>query len=81
MTTHYVTIGLVHIGPDGQVLKKDSPIKRQLRFDTEQRVIPDANVPNSANYPTIQQYLTAEAAASFQPVQIGQTFIVTVKLT
>jgi hypothetical protein len=77
MTTHYVNVGFVTIGPDGAPITKQSPIAVICRSNTEQRVLPQADVPNSSNYPTIDQYLSAEAAAGYAVVQVGQTFIVT----
>lgn len=75
--THYVQVSLIRVGPDGSPISQQEPIKHHLEIDLEQRIIPDTSVPNSANYPTISDYLTAEATSGFQPVQVGQTFIVT----
>lgn len=77
MTTHYVSVGFVTIGPDGIPINKQAPIAVLLRSNSEQRVLPDASVPNSAGYPTVQAYLNSEAGAGYVPVQVGQTFIVT----
>lgn len=83
METHYATIGLVRIAPNGTLYNAsdtNKSIKEALTFETSHRVLPDALIPNSAGYPTIQQYLTLEATSGFQPVQVGQYFVVTVKL-
>lgn len=83
MQTHFATISLVRVAQDGTIYNAsdtNKSLKEALNFTTEHRIIPDASIPNSANYPTIQQYLTLEAASGFQPVQVAQYFVITVKL-
>lgn len=74
---HYVSVGLVKVDPTGVIIDGQTPMKKCLNFSTEHRVVPDAGVPSSANYPTIKEYLEAEAIAGFEPKAITQSFIVT----
>jgi hypothetical protein len=79
---HYVTIDLIKIAPDGSAYHSSGnnrTIGECLRFTTEHRIMSDASIPNSANNPTIQQYLVLEGADDYEPVQIGQYFIITMK--
>lgn len=79
MQTHYATLAPVRIGRDGNVIDHKEAVSKQLIFENQIRIVPDASIGSSADYPTIQQYLALEAAAGFQPVQVGQTFVVTYK--
>lgn len=82
MQVHYAVISLVRVSPTGEVYNASGttrPIKECLNFSTQHRIMPDTAIPSSAGYPTIQQYLNAEAAAGFAPVQVAETFIVTMK--
>jgi hypothetical protein len=82
--THFATIGLVRIAPNGTLYNASDTkksFKEALMFETDHRILPDASIPNSAGYPNIQQYLNLEATSGFQPVQVAQYFVVTVKLT
>jgi len=76
---HVVNVGLVHVGPQGSVIQKSESIKAQLNFSTEHRVIPKSTVPNSADYPTVEAYIEAEAADDFILRHLGQYMIVTIK--
>lgn len=40
-------------------------------------ILPDATNPNTANYPTIDEYLTLEAAANYKLQHLDQTFVIT----
>lgn len=87
---HVVNIVLVHVDSetheiftkDGSPLSKmTTPVTRATNrprtFSTEHRVQPDATIPNSAGYPTIPAYITAEVAAGFRLAHMDQTYIVT----
>lgn len=81
---HYADLGLRRVAPDGStysISDTKKPIKNALHFTTEHRIFPDPGNPSANNYPSIREYLALEAAAGFQVVQIGQTFIVTQKVT
>lgn len=80
VTIHYAEIGLKRVAADGTVYSISDtkrPIKNALNFTTEHRIFPDTANANTNNFPTIRQYLNLEAAAGFQIVQIGQSFIIT----
>ena len=78
MTTHYAELILVHIDPNGNVIDKNkTTILQNLHFSTQHRVLPDAAISNTANYPDIKTYLNLEAAAGYIPVQVAQSFILT----
>lgn len=77
-----VAIHVVHVGVfttvNGSVVNKnDATINQMMRADTEHRVIPDASIPSSANYPTVKAYLEAEASAGFKLSHMTQSMIVT----
>ena len=76
---HVVNVGLMKIGPGGGMVSRGSTIMENLQFSTEHRIIPNDNVPNSADSPAVEAYLQAEAAAGFLPNHISQYLIVTVK--
>lgn len=82
MQVHYAEVSLIHLKPDGTPYtrsKGTTTIKEACQFTTEHRVFPDPTNPNTDNYPSIRDYLVLEAAAGFEPVQIGQYFIITKK--
>jgi hypothetical protein len=79
---HFVGIELVRVDQNGQIYHTSTSqksIKDSLNFTTEHRITPDLDIPNSANYPTIKEYLNLEGAQDFEPVQIGQSFIITMR--
>lgn len=80
---HFVNLELVRKTPDGRLYTvSDAPgitIKDALNFSQDFRVIKDSTIASSASRPTIKEYLELEAALSFEPKLITQTFIVTWK--
>jgi hypothetical protein len=75
-----VNVGLFNVDPTGNVVTKDDPnttLGTLLKTSTEHRVIPDGTVPNSTNYPTVKDYLVAEAASGFLLKHMDQYVIVT----
>lgn len=76
---HLVTVGLKRVGSGGQVVPVGSTIMENLQFTTEHRVLPNANVPNSEGYPSVETFLIAEAANGFLPNHVSQYLIITVK--
>jgi len=84
MEAHFVNVGLVRVSPDGTLYNASDTtkaIKETLQFDSGHRILPDASIPSSIDYPTIQEYLNREAVLGFQPVQVAQYFVVTAKIT
>ncbi len=86
VSIHFVTVGPMKVSDDDNTVyyRSDSnkTIKECLNFREEHRVIPDVTkVPNSANSPTIQDYLNLEAVSGYSVIQVAQTFIVTQKVS
>lgn len=59
----------------------DFSYKTALKYRTEFRIIEDTNNANTANCPTLLQYLTLEGAAQYQLVHLDQYTVVTMKTT
>jgi hypothetical protein len=87
---HVVRTGLKKISPTGQVVDSKEPISAHLNFSTEDRVLMNPNVPNTYTfgsdeesdekipaYPTIEEYIVAEAAEGFILRHMSQNIIVT----
>lgn len=77
---HYVNIGLVTVGLNGTPVDKNDPsttFNDVLSSSTEPRVLPDPNIPNSAGYPTIKQYLEDEAGDDYVLKYMDQYIIIT----
>lgn len=84
MAIHVATFVLVHVDSitgeiftkDGSTMKKftsenlNKPIERARNFSTEARV-------NTTGYPTLEDYLEAEAGAGFKFKHLDQTYIIT----
>jgi hypothetical protein len=83
MEVHFVDIALVRRTLDGRFYTSDNApgitIKDACHFTQDWRVLPTTVTPSGDNYPTISEYLNAEAALGFKPVQVSQTFIITLK--
>lgn len=78
---HVVYVRPISVDAVGNPIDKNDPhtkISAVMRStDMQPRVIPDINIPSSANYPTIHAYLIAEAAAGFVVKHMDNTMIVT----
>ncbi len=79
ISTHTAYLKLTKVNAVGQVIPQGEPISAHLNFSTEHRIIPDSALPNTANNPTIEQYLALEAADDYEVKQLDQTFVITVK--
>jgi hypothetical protein len=80
LTVHVVNTRLVNVDNTGTIIdknSKDTTINQLKNTRMESRIIPDSNVPSSAGYPTIKEFLTLEAAAGFKLHHMDQTYIVT----
>ena len=77
---HVARIALIPIsGITGQTFDKNAPttsIKDVLYSSTEPRIIIDPAIPNSANNPTIQNYILLEAISGYVVSHIDQTMII-----
>ena len=81
-----VNVDLVNIKSDGTRLDKNDPtttIADLKSFTTEHRVTGPATgpagSPNAVDYPTIEEYLAAEAVDGFMVAHMDHYFIVTQK--
>lgn len=77
---HVVRVGFLKVDGTGNVIDKNSPtttIGDHLAGSHDHRVIPDANVPNSANHPTVKAYLEAEAGDDYVLEYQDQNTIIT----
>ena len=86
---HTVELKLVWVGPNG-ILEKDDPNTKLNSFikgsiSQEHRVVPKlagaGASANSANYPTIAEYLDLEATDDFAFAYMDQNTIITQKIT
>lgn len=84
VSTHYVELGLFHIKPDGTAYQRGNAnmtIKESLNFETQHRVVEDADIPSSIGNPTIKAYLEAEAAEGYRVAIVNQSMVITEKIT
>ncbi len=80
MAVHVARVGLFTVDQNGARIDKSSPNTtiNQLKVSRlEMLVIPDAAIASSANYPTVKNYLEAEATAGFKLQHMDQSYIVT----
>ena len=81
-------VGLVQVSTNGDVFTKNEKrtMKEHLQTETQHRVLDStaavhAPAPNSAGYPTIEQYVEAEAGDDFSIAYMDQNMIVTNRIT
>jgi archaellin len=75
---HVATIALMPVNSAGVVVNKNqATIKEMMRTSSEMRVISDVALPNTANNPTVADYLELEAADGFILNHLDQTYIIT----
>ena len=80
---HVARVNVVTVNSAGQFLDKNAEtanpatIGEMTDFSNEHRVIPDPAIPNSANYPSVPDYLAAEAAVDFVVHYMDQNMIIT----
>jgi hypothetical protein len=77
---HVARVGLFTVDAIGNVILKtrdDTPTRQFLSSGSEHRIIPDATIPNSNNYPNVEVYLHAEADDDYVLQHMDQTTIVT----
>jgi hypothetical protein len=79
---HMVNVALRKVDALGNVLDKNDPaetLKQHMQFSHQHRIIPDSNIPNSINSPTVSDYIAAEAADDFIVQHLDQYVIITYK--
>jgi len=81
ITSHIVRIGEVRLDALGNIVKKTDSIKEVMTSTRVDRILEDINVPNSIGNPSVEDYLTAEAADNFILGHISQNLIVTYSAT
>ena len=79
MDTHTANIGLVKVGPVGNVINEGDAISTRIQFSTEHRILPDSSNPNTDGYPTIEAYIAREASDLYEVRHLDQYTIVTAK--
>jgi hypothetical protein len=76
---HVVRAGIFSVDTMGNVLSKDDPsvtIKQHLNTSMGHRVIADVTIPNSANSPSVEDYIAAEADDDYVVHYLGQSMII-----
>jgi hypothetical protein len=82
LQVHVANIGLQQVDTNGVVFSKQSAdMKRVISASTEQRIIPNADLINTSQSPTLKSYLELEAADGFSLKHLDQTFVITEKAT
>lgn len=75
---HVARVRPMSVSPVGTVINKNTATTAEmLTVSTEMRVVADAGIPNTANNPTIETYLAAEAASGYEVKYFDQSFIIT----
>lgn len=77
---HVARIGCFTVDQNGDRIDKSgasATINQMKNSSLEMLVIPDAGIPSSANYPTIKEYLIAEAALGYVLNHLDQSFVIT----
>ena len=78
LNVHVATIGFVKVDVNGNAINMNTAtIAAVASGSSDNRVIPDPNIPNSAGYPTISTYLNAEYASGYKLLFIGPNMIIT----
>lgn len=81
---HVARVGLYTVDANNVRIDKNSEsttINQLKNTKLEFLVIPDAAIPNSSGYPTLKEYLEAEAAANYVMSHMDQTTVVTYSQT
>lgn len=89
MGVHVARMVLVNVDQNGNLMTKDgskmkdfttlsqTPVTTHLGFSTEHRILPDDAVPNSADYPSLDDYLALEDTAGYKLKHLDQYLVVT----
>jgi len=76
-STNVVRVGLFKIDQNSNVIIGQNVLGDAFMMGHDHRVIPDLNIPNSAGYPTVTQFLQLEAADDRALRYMDQTIIIT----
>ena len=77
---HIARVAVLSVDHLGNVIKKDDPnvtLKQHLHTHMDHRVLADAAIVNSANNPSMKDYIEAEAADDYVVHHMDQTTIIT----
>lgn len=77
---HVARVGLFTVDAAGNRLDKCCPtttINQMKDTRLEFLVLPDSGIPNSSGYPSLTNYLKAEAASGFSLQHLDQSFVIT----
>ena len=74
---HVVYVRQMQVVGGNVINKSEATIAQMANASMEMRIIPDNDVPNSANNPNIKDYLVAEDGSGFNLVHMDNTIIVT----
>lgn len=79
---HVAQLVMRPVTPAGTVLDKTTATLGQMTdASTELRVLADAAIPNSTNYPAPKSYIEAEARDGYVVNHFSQNYIITYKAT
>jgi len=80
---HVARVNFVAVDGSGQFIDKNADtanpatIAEMLNFSNQHRVVADAGIANTANYPTVPAYLEAEAVDNYVIHYMDQNMIIT----
>ena len=76
---HVVTLQQVYVLADGTITasKSQLTIAQLKNFDLQHRIAFDVDSPNSANWPTLKEYLQAEDTGGYKLVHLDQYTVIT----
>jgi len=77
MAVHTVYVTPTPTLSGSPIAKESATISQMMNADTEMRVVPDIDVPNSAARPTIKAYIEAENGDGFLVKSVTNTTIIT----
>lgn len=68
MSVHIANLKEYDVDPTGNIVDKNGPstsIKTMTRISKQWRIVPNSDIPNTANHPTLEEYLKLEDALGF----------------
>ena len=78
MAIHVARTGIVTVNAAGTVKPKTQMTIGEVgTSSSEFRVLVDTSIANTAGYPTVGDYLVAEAAAGYNLIHLDQTYVIT----
>lgn len=68
MSVHIANLREYDVDPTGNIVDRNGPstsIKTMTRVSKQWRIVPNSDIPNTANHPTLEEYLKLEDALGF----------------